>query len=317
MITVSVPHPAIADALGDVGPDARVIVWDPSEGDVADAERERLTIACIPHFSGGRAVYDRLATCPNLAVIQIPSAGYEHAAPFVPQGIALANARGVHDTRTAEFAIALALASQRKLVEVLEAQRRETWELSVADPSLADRKALVVGYGSIGAAIGSRLRALEVDVEGVATTARTADDGTTVHAIADVHSVLSDAELVFIVTPHNEATHKLVDAKFLAAMPDDALLVNVGRGACVDTEALLAELQTRRLRAALDVTDPEPLPDGHPLWSAPGVIVAPHIAGNTELTNRRYTDLVRAQIQARRSGAPPVNLVMTGAATQH
>jgi len=312
MITISVPHPAIADALGDVGADARVIVWDPSSNDIDPDERDRLTIACIPHFSGGGKLYGRLATCPNLAVIQIPSAGYEQAAPFVPKGIALANARGVHDTRTAEFAITLALASQRRLVEVLAAQRRGVWEQFNGYPSLADRKALVVGYGSIGAAIGSRLRALEVDVEGVATTARTATDGTVVHAIADIHTVLPDAELVFLVTPHNEHTDKLVDAKFLAEMPDGALLVNVGRGACVDTDALVAELESGRLRAALDVTDPEPLPEGHPLWSAPGAIIAPHIAGNTELTNRRYTDLVHAQIDALRSGSEPVNLVMTG-----
>lgn len=314
MITVSVPHPAIADALGEVGPDARVIVWDPRDGDIDAAERERLTIACLPHFSGGRRIYGRLGACPNLAVIQIPSAGYEHAVPLVPAGIELANARGVHDTRTAEFALALALASQRKMVDILASQRRAHWEPFTLDPSLADRKALVVGYGSIGAAIGSRLRAMEVDVEGVATTARTAADGTKVHSIADVLAVLPTAELVFIVTPHNSHTHHLVNAEFLAAMPDNALLVNVGRGACVDTDALVSELSSGRLRAALDVTDPEPLPDGHPLWSAPGVIIAPHVAGNTELTNRRYIDLVHAQVQARRAGALPVNHVLPGAA---
>jgi len=312
MITVSVSSQAIADALGEVGPDARVIVWDPSEGDIPDGERDRLTIACLGHRSGGRTLYGRLAACPNLAVIQIPSAGYDHAAPFVPEGIALANARGVHDSRTAEFAIALALASQRQLPRVFESQSRAVWEPFYGNLGLADRKALVVGYGSIGAAIGARLRAMEVEVEGVATTARTEADGTVVHAIADIQSVLPSAELVFMVLPHNDATDKLANAQFLASMPDGALLVNVGRGACVDTDALVAELESGRLRAALDVTDPEPLPDGHPLWSAPGAIIAPHLAGNTELTDRRYTGLVRSQIAAYLAGAQPINLVMTG-----
>ncbi|WP_061965023.1 2-hydroxyacid dehydrogenase [Demequina aurantiaca] len=315
MITVSVPYPAIADALGDVGPDARVVVWDPSVDDVEPAERDAINVVCVPHFKGGRTLYSRIAQCSKVSLIQIASAGYEHAAPFVPAGVSLANARGVHDTRTAEFAITLALASQRRMVEIVNAQQRGEWLPFKVDPSLADRKALVVGYGSIGAAIGSRLRAMEVDVEGVATRARTAEDGTTVHAIADVISVLPTAELVFLVTPHNDATHHLVNAEFLAAMPDNALLVNVGRGACVDTDALVVALETGRIRAALDVTDPEPLPEGHPLWSAPNVIVAPHVAGNTELTNRRYTDMVRAQINALRAGTEPINLVMTGSTT--
>lgn len=312
MITVSVPHAAIAAALGEPGPDVRVIVWDPREGDIDDAERDNLTIACVPHHTGGRRVYGYLAKCPNLAVIQIPSAGYEHVLPFLPSGVALANARGVHDTRTAEFAITLALASQRQIPRVLESQRSGTWSHIAGDPSLADRRTLVVGYGSIGAAIGVRLRAMEALVEGVATSARTADDGTTVHAIADVLTALPLAEVVFIVTPHNATTDKLVNAQFLEAMPDGALLVNVGRGACVDTDALVAEVQAGRLRAALDVTDPEPLPQGHPLWNAPNVIIAPHMAGNTELTDRRYTDLLRAQIVARRAGGTPINLVVTG-----
>jgi phosphoglycerate dehydrogenase-like enzyme len=312
MIAVSVPTQEIADALGDLGPEVRVIVWDPNVGDIPEAERERVTIACVPHYSGGKRLYDRLAKCPRLKVIQIPSAGYEHAAPFVPAGVALANARGVHDTRTAEMAVALALASQRLLPQFFEAQRRGRWEPVYYNPSLADRKALVVGYGGIGAAIGRRLRAMEVDVTGVGRTARVADDGTMVHAAAELPRLLPGADIVFIATPHNDATDKLVNASFLAAMRDGALLVNVGRGKCVDTPALLAELQAGRLRAALDVTDPEPLPADHPLWRAPGCIIVPHVAGGTELTNRRYVDLVRRQVDACRRGEGPVNCVMMG-----
>ncbi|MFW7413497.1 2-hydroxyacid dehydrogenase [Demequina sp. SO4-18] len=313
MITVSVPHQKIADALGDLGDDARVVVWDPSADPVPDAERERITIACIPHLTGGRTVYGRLAECPDLRVIQIPSAGYEHAMPFIPAGKKLANARGVHDSRTAEMALALALASQRRLPKFWDAQSRQTWEADFYAPSLADRRCLVIGYGSIGAALGQRLRACEARVTGVARTARTAPDGTDVRAIEDLPALLPDAEVVFLVTPLTEQTEGLVDAEFLAALPDDALVVNVGRGKVVDTDALLAELQTGRLRAALDVTDPEPLPDGHPLFSAPGCIVVPHVAGFALLTDKRYTALVRKQVEAVRHGDDPVNFVAMGA----
>jgi phosphoglycerate dehydrogenase-like enzyme len=313
MITVSVPDEAVAEALGPVGDDARVVVWDPSKTEVPEAERERITIACLAHYTGGAKVYGRLGDCPQLKVIQIPSAGYEHVLPFVPAGVSIANARGVHDSRVAEMALALALASRRRLPQFLDAQRRKTWEPDFTSPSLADSRALVVGYGSIGEAIGVRLRASEVHVEGVARTARTAPDGTTVHAVGDLPTLLPGFDIVVIVTPHSDDTDKLVDAGFLAAMPDGALLINVGRGKVVDTDALLAELRTKRLHAALDVVDPEPLPTGHPLWSAPQCIVVPHVAGVEVLTNRRYTDLVKRQIEARRRGDDPVNFVTMGA----
>jgi len=313
MITISVPDQAVADALGEVGDGARIVVWNPAESDPPAAERERITIACLAHYSGGRTVYGRLAQCPELKVIQIPSAGFEHALPLVPEGVALANARGVHDSRVAEMTLALALASRRSLPSFLDAQRRETWEPTYDARSLADSRALVVGYGSIGEAIGVRLRASEVHVEGVARSARTAPDGTVVHAVTDLPAVLPAFDIVIIVTPHTQETDRLVDAAFLAAMPDGALLINVGRGMVVDTDALLAELETKRLFAALDVTDPEPLPTGHPLWSAPQCIIVPHVAGVEKLTNRRYTDLVKKQIDARRAGRGPVNLVSGGA----
>jgi len=313
VITVSVPEQAIADALGPLGDDARVIVWNPVEADAPEEERERITIACIPHYSGGSAVYGRLAQCPLLKVIQIPSAGFEHALPFVPAGVSLANAKGVHDSRVAELTLALALVSRRLLPQFLDAQRRETWEPKFDTRSLADSRALVVGYGSIGEAIGVRLRASEVHVEGVARSARTAPDGTLVHAVGDLPALLPNFDIVIIVTPHSKETDKLVDAEFLAAMPDGALLINVGRGNVVDTDALLVELRTKRLFAALDVTDPEPLPTGHPLWSAPQCVIAPHVAGVEVLTNRRYTDLVKKQIDARRRGDDPVNFVVMGA----
>ncbi|WNM23668.1 2-hydroxyacid dehydrogenase [Demequina capsici] len=314
MITVAVPDQQVADALGDLGDDVRLVLWNPKETDAPDDERDRIDLVCLPHLHGGRHIYGRIGTCPNVKVIQIPSAGYEHVAAIVPDGVVLANARGVHDTRVAEMTLALALASRRRLPQYLDAQRRGVWEQDPWTPPLADSRALVVGYGSIGEAIGARLRACEVHVEGVARSARVAPDGTTVHAVADLATVLPGFDVVVIVTPHDESTDRLVDAGFLAAMPDGALLINVGRGKVVDTDALLAELHAGRLHAALDVTDPEPLPQGHPLWSAPNCLITPHVAGFEVLTNRRYTDLVRRQVVALREGAEAPNAVMVGSA---
>ncbi len=312
MLAVSVPSREIADALGDLGEGVCVVVWDPSEAETLPERADEIALACIPHYTGGARLYARLGALPNLRVIQIPSSGYEHAVPFLPEGVALANARGVHDTRTAEFAIALALASQRLLDRFVRAQDRGEWAPEYFTPSLADRRALVVGYGSIGSAIGTRLRALEVEVRGVGRSARTAPDGTAVHAASDLPSLLPAAEIVFLVTPHDSSTDKFADAAFFAAMPDGALFVNVGRGACADTDALVAECASGRLRAALDVIDPEPLPADHPAWTTPGMIIAPHVGGGTELTDRRYVGLVRAQVAALVAGADPVNLVAIG-----
>lgn len=309
MITISVPDRATAEAVGDLGEGVRMVLWDPQHQECPEDERCSIVLACIPHASGGRRALGRMAGLPSLRVIQIPSAGFEHAVPHVPDGVVLANARGVHDARVAEMTLALALASRRRLPRFLDAQRRGVWEPDQTAPSLADSRALIVGYGSIGEAIATRLRACEVEVEGVARTARTAPDGTVVHAVEDLVAVVGRFDIVVVVAPHSEDTDRLIDARVLAAMPDGALLINVGRGRVVDTDALLAELTTGRLHAALDVTDPEPLPEGHPLWSAPQCIVVPHVAGSEPLAGRRYASLVRRQVEALRRGEPPVNQV--------
>lgn len=312
MITVAVPDESIARAIGDLGEHARVIVWDAREGDAPEAERDRITVACLEHYSGGAKVYERLARCPQLALIQIPSAGFEHALPFVPKGVALANARGVNDARVAEMAVGLVLASRRLIPEFVDAQRRAEWAPIYFTPGVADSRALVVGYGSIGEAIGARLRALEVHVEGVARSARVSSDGTTVHAASELLTLLPSFDIVVVVTPHDASTDKLIDARALVAMPDGALLVNVGRGKVVDTDALVAALHSGRIHAALDVTEPEPLPPDHPLWTAPHCLIVPHVAGWESLMNHRYTDLVRAQVADLAAGGRGVNVVAVG-----
>ncbi len=181
----------------------------------------------------------------------------------------LCNARGVHEASTAELALALTLASLRGIPGFVRAQQQERWQGDF-HPALADRSVLIVGYGAIGSAIEDRLTPFELTrVARVARSARTTARGP-VHQLAELPALLPEADVVILSTPLNETTRHLVDAEFLARMKDGALLVNVARGPVVDTKALLAELESGRITAALDVTDPEPLPQGHPLWHAPG-----------------------------------------------
>lgn len=224
-----------------------------------------------------------------LQVVQLPSAGYEHVEPHLPAGVTLCNGRGIHDAATAEWAVALVLAGLRELPAYVRAQDEHRWTHRTTGTSLADRTVLILGYGSIGRALHRRLEPFECTVVPVASRAREA-----VHGVDELPSLLPHADVVVVLTPLSDLTRGLVDAGFLAALPDGALIVNVARGGVVDTEALLAE--KGRVRAALDVTDPEPLPAGHPLWDAPGVLVTPHVAGGTTAMLPRLRALLRDQL---------------------
>ncbi|PJJ54121.1 phosphoglycerate dehydrogenase-like enzyme [Mumia flava] len=241
---------------------------------------------------------------PRLRVIQAQSAGTDGIAHLIPDGVTLCNARGVHDSATAELGVGLIIASMRRIPDFVRAQDRGEWLPFRQYGALADKRVLIVGYGSIGEALERRLEGFEVDVVRVARRAR---EG--VHPITDLPDLLPDADVVVMLTPLTDATRHLVGPEFLAAMKDDTLLVNLARGPIVDTEALLAELGTGRLRAALDVTDPEPLPDGHPLWSAPGLLISPHVAGGTSAMRPRVLRLVTEQLRRFASGEPLLNRV--------
>ncbi|MFI6597965.1 2-hydroxyacid dehydrogenase [Nonomuraea sp. NPDC050536] len=231
-----------------------------------------------------------LARMTSLRLLQTVSAGVEAYRPHLPPGVVLCNARGVHDAGTAEWAVGVMIAVQREFPGFAGAQSRGEWTYHHTG-ALADSRVLIVGYGSIGAALERRLSGFEVEVVRVARTAR---DG--VHGMAELPALLPEADVVVLLVPATADTAGMVDEAFLARMKDGALLVNAARGSVVDTGALLAELTTGRLRAALDVTDPEPLPDGHPLWSAPGLFLTPHIAGSTPASQRRTLRLIRSQV---------------------
>lgn len=280
----------------DLPTDVPVSVYTGSE----ELDLSAVELYVLPYDGGG---LDAMAGMPALRAVQTLSAGYDDVLPHLPDGVALHNGRGLHDASTAEHAVALILASQRELPRCHDDQRAERW---VGDhtASLADSRVLIVGYGSIGAAIEARLLPFEVEVDKVARRPRP-DEG--VRGVDALDDLLPTADIVCVVTPLSEGTRGLLDARRLALMPDGALLVNVGRGPVVDTEALLAE--GGRIRAALDVTDPEPLPPGHPLWSASGVIITPHIAGGSASFLPRARRFVTEQVRRFADGRPLENLV--------
>jgi phosphoglycerate dehydrogenase-like enzyme len=302
VLTVTVPDQELLDRLSDLSDRVELVLWDllsPLPPDVA----ERVRVVQIGHYWGAPDRWVRLYETPNLSYVMLPSAGFEHAIPRVPPGVTLCNGRGVHSSGTSELALALILASQRGVADALAAQRDGRWynpELS----SLADRRVLVVGAGSVAQAVVARLVPFEVEITQVARTAR---DG--IHGIGELVALLREADIVVVTVPGSESTFHLLDATTLAALPDGALVVNVARGPVVDTDALLAELQSGRLRAALDVTDPEPLPSDHPLWHAPNTIITAHQGGNTDATYPRVAALVRRQLEHLLAGEEPENVV--------
>lgn len=278
-----------------------VHVWDGGPLPAADVLAE-VTVHVLPYTFDEHA-FAALTHLPRLRVLQTLTAGYEHVLPVLPAGVTLCNARGVHDASTAELAVTLVLASQRGIPSFVRAQDRQEWA-HAAYPSLADRRVLVVGAGGVGQAVASRLEGFECTVTLVGTRARPG-----VHAAADLPALLRAADVVVLAVPLTPQTRHLVDGAFLAALPDAALVVNVARGGIVDTDALLAEVTSGRLRAALDVTDPEPLPPGHPLWSAPGVLLSPHVGGNTSAFWPRARRLVAEQVARVAAGQPPLHVV--------
>jgi phosphoglycerate dehydrogenase-like enzyme len=267
----------------------------------------------VPYMTPAEIVLRPMPRMTSVRVVQTLTAGTDHVEPGLkdlPPGVRLCNARGVHDASTAELALTLILASLRGVPGAVRAQDRGEW-LGGFRPALADRNVLVVGYGSIGAAIEDRLAPFEVArVTRVARSGRTTARGP-VHPLTELPALLPDADVVVLSTPLTDATRHLVDAGFLARMKDGALLVNVARGAVVDTEALLAELERGRITAALDVTDPEPLPADHPLWHAPGVLITPHVGGATSAFRPRAERLLVDQLTRFLHQEPLANVVFT------
>lgn len=280
----------------DVAADVEVAVYNGPPDEPTGLDDVEMYV--VPYMVKPSVTMGFLDQMPKLKVVQLQTAGFEDALDHLPDGVTLCNARGVHDASTAELAMALMLASLRGIPEFTRAQEDGRWAFEHR-PALADRTVLILGYGSIGQALERRLAGFEVDVLRVARRPR---DG--VHTMAELPELLPHADVVVMLVPHSEETDKLVDAGFLSKMKDGALLVNVARGKIVDTDALLAELETGRITAALDVTDPEPLPSHHPLWRARGCLISPHVGGPTSAFLPRARQLVTEQVNRYAAGEP-------------
>jgi len=238
---------------------------------------------------------------PALRVVQSFNAGVDQLQPLIPPGVILCNAVGVHDASVSEWVVAVILALRRRLPEFGELQEQAEWVHDVARPidDLDGKTVLVLGYGSIGKALAQRLAPFGASVVGVAQHAR--PDAVTAESLP---MLLADADVVVDLLPLTPGTRKFVDAKFLSQMKPGSTFVNAGRGGTVDTDALLDVLGTGRICAALDVTDPEPLPEAHPLWRAPNVIITPHIAGTVARMEARAYRFAGEQIRRYAAGQP-------------
>jgi phosphoglycerate dehydrogenase-like enzyme len=293
-----ISHP---DAVAELG-DLDVALYDgtqPMPENLDDVE-----FYAVPYGIIDPRLCEPIAWMPRLKVVQTVTAGYDHVLPFLRPGLLLANGRGVHDAATAELAVALTLAARRRLPDFVRAGGGGRWA-SGWSTGLADARVLIVGYGSMGAAIERRLAGFEVEISRVARSARPG-----VQPVSEIAEMLPQADVVVLATPLTPETEGLVNKDFLARMADGALLVNVSRGRVVDTDALLAELNAGRLHAALDVTEPEPLPADHPLWSAPNVLISPHVGGLTAALAPRARRLLVDQVRRYAADEPLVNVVI-------
>ncbi|GAA2289853.1 2-hydroxyacid dehydrogenase [Streptomyces hawaiiensis] len=291
------------------GPDYRF--WNGEEDFPADPADCAFYV--VPYMKPSPLCVRPMGRMSNVRVVQTLSAGIDHVEPGLgqlPAGVRLCNARGVHEASTGELTLALILASLRGIPDFVRAQDRGEW-LGGFRPALADKNVLIVGYGSIGEAIEDRLVPFEVArVARVARSERTTARGP-VHPLTELPALLPEADVVILSTPLNETTRGLAGADFLSRMKDGALLVNVARGPVVDTKALLAELETGRITAALDVTDPEPLAREHPLWRAPGVLISPHVGGPTSAFLPRAKRLLVDQLNRYVNREPLRNVILT------
>jgi phosphoglycerate dehydrogenase-like enzyme len=265
-----------------------------------------------PHLCGVRLVLSLMA-------------GTDWLSRMVGPHVTVCNARGAHNIPTAEWAVGAILAMLKYFPFYFDVQRTGQWKRrfeatdhyaritgdarvfypSVMGEELTGKRVLLVGYGAIGQEFEQMLAPFHVDMQRVARNARIAP---TVHAVSDLDSFLPWAEIVVLILPSTAESHHLIGRLQLALMRQGALLVNVARGPIVDTDALVDALNAGHLRAALDVTDPEPLPEGHPLWKCPNLLLTPHVAGAGPQFASRALHIAAAELCRYLDGEPLLNV---------
>ncbi|MFL5873285.1 MAG: 2-hydroxyacid dehydrogenase [Solirubrobacterales bacterium] len=256
----------------------------------------------VPPFGSSRVI-EALPRFRALRVVQVNSAGVDWIAPAIPEGVTLCNARGTRDTPVAEWVVGAILDSYKHFARFRQQQLQARWEPGMPK-ELAGSKVLIVGHGSIGRAVAERLLPFGVEVTGIASRPRS-----NLHGVETIDELLPQADIVIALLPATPETTGLIDRERLARLKTGALLINAGRGNAIDTDALLDELGSGRLKAGLDVTEPEPLPPDSPLWKLPNVLITPHIAGDSPAADQRVYELVGDQIRRHLEGRPLLNVV--------
>ena len=283
----------------------RPVRYDESKGPEGLPREAAEAQVFVPGFLGQDEARQLIESCPKLRLVQLLSAGAEKFVGMLPDGVALSDCRGAHGGVTAEWVLAAILAVLREIPEFVRNQVDAHWDQHLTD-TLTGKSVLLVGAGDLAEQATRRLEPFDVGpITLVGTRAR---DG--VHGVDELPDLLPRHDITVLLVPLTDSTRGLVDAEFLAAMPDGALLVNAARGPVVDTDALLAELRSGRLRAAVDVTDPEPLPADHPLWTAPNLLITPHVGGSVPGHLDRAYRVVVPQLEAVVAGEDPPNLVV-------
>jgi len=277
----------------------------PSTTPIENADLSEITFY-VPTYMGGQPALELTKKMPNLKILQMPNAGYDDAMEYVRDGMTLCNGKSIHDDSTAELAVGLIIASLRGFPDFVRNQDKSDW-VHVKNKSINDRKIGIIGFGSIGTTIAKMLSGFAVEIIPFTQSGR---DNTI--AITDLNKHLPTLDVVILILPLTKESKHLFDAKRLSLMKNDALLVNVARGPIIETDALVKELNSGRITAALDVTDPEPLPKDHPLWKAKGVLISPHIGGDTTAFESRARRLIESQLNLLADGKPLNNVIVSG-----
>lgn len=305
---VAVPDDVLRLRLSPPPPGVEIITWDIEDDPVGVA----FDLLVLPYMMSPSKLI--ALNQQHARIVQAQTLGYDGVAEFLPQGTVFCNAVDVHEASTAELTLALVLASLRGLPEFFGAQSSGHWA-HARQPGLSGRSVLLIGVGGVGAEIEKRLAPFDVLLTRVARTAREDERGL-VLSMKSLQEELGRADVVIVAVPLSKETTHLVSSDFVGKMKPGALLVNVSRGAVVDTDAIVGALREGKISAALDVTDPEPLPPEHPLWTCPNIILTPHVGGHTGAMDARIDRLIETQIRNLLNGAEPKNVVL-GPTTKH
>ena len=277
----------------------------PSNTDLESADLSNINFY-VPQYMGGKKALEYSRKMTSLQYLQVPNAGFDDALEYLRPGLVLCNARGVHDASTAELAIGLAIASRRGFADFAKSQGQGLWQHKRYS-SFNDSKVAILGAGSIASTLKLYLEPYDLTID---LFSRSGGNGSRLISEFDNHA--SEFDIIFLMLPLNDESRKFFNKARLSLLKDGAVIVNVARGGIIDTEALVAELNSGRLFAGLDVTDPEPLPFAHPLWSARNCIISPHVGGDSTAFDSRGKRFVEEQLRLLASGQELLNIVARG-----